>query len=101
MFVWDAYIDKNRATLNRAIIAIGVGWALIIVSLFVITGVDYFLAESAFKSERIIGGLADRFMFAAMLGWAFPALVVFFAWLFHMGLNKIRRRWFPHLVFKR
>ena len=101
VFIWDAYIDKDKATLRRAIIAVSVGWALVVASSVIIMGVDYLLAESAFDRRRITSVIADRLMFAAMLGWVFPALVVFFAWVTHLGINRIRRRWFPHLVFNK
>ena len=101
VFIRGTYIDRNRATLNRALIAIGVGWVLVIVSSAIIMGVDYLFIATEFEKQQIISDVSDRLMFAAMLGWVFPALVIFFAWLIHLGINRIRRRWFPHLVFKR
>ena len=101
VFIWNIYIDKDKATLKRAMLAIGVGWVMVVGSLLLITGIDYLLADSEYHVDRIVSGISDRLMFAAMLGWVFPALVVFIAWLLHLGINKLRRRWFPHLVFKR
>ena len=101
VFIWDTYVDKDKTTLRRAIIAVGVGWALVVASSIIIMEIDYLLAESIFDKQRITSMVADRIMFAAMFGWVFPALVVFLAWAMHLGINRVRRRWFPHLVFKR
>ena len=101
VFIRGTYIDRNRATLNRAFIAIGVGWVMVVVSSAIIMGVDYFFIATEFEKQQIISDISDRLMFAAMLGWVFPALVIFFAWIIHLGINQIRRRWFPHLILKR
>lgn len=101
VFVRGTYIDRNKATLIRAFIAIGVGWAMVVASSVIIMGVDYLFIATEFERQKIISDISGRLMFAAMLGWVFPALVIFFAWIIHLGINRIRRRWFPHVVFKR
>jgi len=101
IFVWGTHIDKSRATLNRAIFSIIIGWVLVVISSFVITGVDLLLAQTEYQSNRVTDGVVDRHIFALLLGWVFPALIVFLAWLSHLGLNKIRRRWFHGLSLKR
>ena len=101
IFVRNTYIGKDRKTLKKALLSIAVGWAMVAVSSILIMGVDYLLADSEYDASQITSGASDRILFAILLGWVFPAVVVFFAWLVHLGINKIRRRWFPHIVFKR
>ncbi len=101
VFVRNTYIARNRETLKKALFSIAIGWAMVVASAVLITGVDYLLAESAYDASQITSGAIDRVLFAVLLGWVFPAVVVFFAWVIHLGINKIRRRWFPHIVFKR
>lgn len=101
VFVKDTYISRNRETFRKALRGIAVGWVMVVVSAAIIMGVDYLLASSDYETQQITNGAGDRLLFAALLGWVFPAFVVFFAWLAHLGINKIRRRWFPHVVFKR
>ena len=101
VFVRNTYIDKNRETLRKAILAVGIGWALVVVSAAIIIGVDFLLASTEYESQRVTVDVVDRLIFAALLGWAFPGFVILFAWLMHLGIHKIRRRWFAHIVFKR
>lgn len=100
VFIRNTYVDKNRETFNKAILAVAVGWALVVISAAVITGVDYLLASTEYETHRVVSGAVDRLIFAGLLGWVFPAFVIFFAWIAHLGIHKIRRRWFPHIVFK-
>ena len=101
IFVRNTYIGRDRETFKKALLSIAVGWAMVVASAALITGVDYFLADSEYDALQITNGAVDRLLFAALLGWVFPAVVIFFAWVIHLGINKIRRRWFPHIVFKR
>lgn len=100
VFVRNTYIDRNRETLHKAILAVGVGWVMVITSAAIIMGVDYLLASTEYEIQRVTVGAMDRLVFAALLGWVFPAFVIFLAWVVHLGVHKIRRRWFAHVVFK-
>ena len=93
VFVRNTIIDRSQETLRQALIAVGVGWALVVISSFIISGVDYLLASSEFQKQQITNNLLDKHMFAAVVGWVFPALVIFIAWLLHLLYNNLRRKW--------
>ena len=101
IFVRNTYIARDRETLKKALLSIAIGWVMVVVSAVLITGIDYLLANSEYDASQIASVAIDRVLFAVLLGWVFPAIVIFFAWVLHLGINKIRRRWFPHIVFKR
>lgn len=101
IFVRNTYIARDRETLKKAVLSIVIGWAMVVASAALITGVDYLFANSEYDALRIASEAVDRLLFAVLLGWVFPAVVIFLAWVIHLGINKIRRRWFPHIVFKR
>ena len=101
VFVWDHYVDRDARTLKRALKAIAIGWVMVVLSAAIIMGVDYLLAQTEYEMQKALALLSDRLLFAGLLGWIFPAMIVFIAWGVHLGIHKVRRRWFPHIVFKR
>jgi len=92
LFAYRNRFDNWKRTALRALIAIVVGWVVILITTLAITEIDLALATTIEEKMEISRGDGGRHTGALVLGWAFAAVPVGLMWVIHRAIKFIKGR---------
>lgn len=92
IFAYGNRFDDWKRTALRALIAIVVGWVVILITTLAITEIDLALATTIEEKMEISRGDGGRHTGALLLGWAYASVPVGLMWMIHRIIKWLKLR---------
>ena len=77
---------RRWLTIFRALIAVGVGWIVMVAYVTAADAISRALATTPAEIEALNNGDGAKLAFAAVLGWLLPTFIVCVSWVAHVYL---------------
>jgi len=90
VFAYRNRFNNATLTLSRAVGAVIIGWAYMLVSTLLITDIDLKLAKTEQEIQLVSSGDGAKHAAALLVGWFPPLLLVIVYWVVHKIIAAVR-----------